>query len=122
MDGTGVVEFAAQQKLVARVTQERDRVVKERDRAAHERNEYKKLYELASMELDRLRRHVFGQRAEHVDPAQMQLAFEAVTKLLATLPSPEGDSPDRPPPPPPANPPQGQGSKGPRRNGHGRAA
>ena len=128
MDGTGIVELAALEKLVARVTQERDRVaqerdrvVKERDRAAHERNEYKKLYELASIELDRLRRHVFGQRAEHVDPAQMQLAFEAVTKLLSTLPTSDDAAPDSPPPaPPPGPPPQGQGGKGPKRRGHGR--
>ena len=120
MDGTETVERAALEKLVVRVTQERDRVVKERDRAAHERNEYKKLYELASIELDRLRRHVFGQRAEHVDPGQMQLAFEAVTKLLSTQPTPDGETADSPPLAPPPNPPPGQGQKGPKRTGHGR--
>lgn len=120
MDGTETVERAALEKLVARVTQERDRVVKERDRAAHERNEYKKLYELASIELDRLRRHVFGQRAEHVDPGQMQLAFEAVTKLLSTPTPPDGETADSPPPTPPPNPPPGQGQKGSKRTGHGR--
>ncbi|WP_434042402.1 IS66 family transposase [Sorangium cellulosum] len=52
-------------------------------RAAHERDEYRKLYELASIELERLRRHIFGQKAEHVDPAQMQLAFDAIVQMLA---------------------------------------
>jgi transposase len=69
-------------------------------RTAHERDEYRKLYELASIELERLRRHIFGQKAEHVDPAQMQLAFDAIVQMLAgaaALPdagtgnSPEGD-------------------------------
>lgn len=113
MDGTGAVELAALQTLVVRVTQERDR-------AAHERNEYKKLYELASIELERLRRHVFGRKAEQVDPAQMQLAFEAVTKLLATRTTPDEDTPDSPPPAPPPSPPPGQDDKKPKRTGHGR--
>ncbi|WP_438006173.1 hypothetical protein WME89_47450 [Sorangium sp. So ce321] len=52
-------------------------------RAAHERDEYRKLYELASIELERLRRHIYGQKAEHVDPAQTQLAFDAIVQLLA---------------------------------------
>lgn len=52
-------------------------------RAAHERDEYRKLYELASIELERLRRHIFGQKAEHVDPGQMQLAFDAIVQMLA---------------------------------------
>lgn len=52
-------------------------------RAAHERDEYRKLYELASIELERLRRHIFGQKAEYVDPGQMQLAFDAIVQMLA---------------------------------------
>lgn len=113
MDGTWDVQIEALRALVARVTQERDR-------AAHERNEYKKLYELASIELERLRRHIFGQKAEHVDPAQMQLAFEAVTKLLATAPPPAKDAPESPPPAPPLTA-QGQEETKPKRTGHGRS-
>ncbi|WP_437671552.1 IS66 family transposase [Sorangium sp. So ce131] len=59
-------------------------------RAAHERDEYRKLYELASIELERLRRHIFGQKAEHVDPAQMQLAFDAIVQMLAGGAAPAG--------------------------------
>ncbi|WP_437579521.1 hypothetical protein [Sorangium sp. So ce887] len=55
-------------------------------RAAHERDEHRRLYELASIELERLRRHIFGQKAEHVDPGQMQLAFDA-TGLEALVPN-----------------------------------
>ena len=52
-------------------------------RAAHERDEYRTLYELASIELEQLRRHIFGHKAEHVDPGQMQLAFDAIVQMLA---------------------------------------
>ncbi|WP_437965311.1 hypothetical protein WMF04_37555 [Sorangium sp. So ce260] len=57
-------------------------------RAAHERDEYRKLYELDSIELERLRRHIFGQKAEHVDPGQMQLAFDAIVQMLAGAAAP----------------------------------
>lgn len=56
-------------------------------RVAHERDEYRKLYELCSIELERLRRHIFGQKAERVDPAQMQLALDAVVQTLGRLPA-----------------------------------
>jgi transposase len=62
------------------------RVVRERDEFRHERDEYRKLYELASIELERLRRHIFGQKAERVDPAQTQLALDAVVQSLGALP------------------------------------
>src|SRR5690606_7601387 len=29
------------------------------------------------------RRHIFGQKAEYVDPGQMQLAFDAIVQMLA---------------------------------------
>lgn len=45
---------------------------KKLERALHERDEYRKLYELTHIELERTRRHLFGQKAERVDPAQMQ--------------------------------------------------
>ena len=77
-------------------------------RAAHERDEYRKLYELASMELERLRRHIFGRKAEHVDPAQVQLAFDAVTQaLLAAAAAPGGDGAGSAEAPPGETPPGG---------------
>ncbi|HVJ92006.1 MAG TPA: transposase, partial [Labilithrix sp.] len=59
---------------------------------------YRKLYELASIELERFRRHIFGRKAEQVDPAQTQLAFNAVVEPLeATEQTPDADPPsDRP--------------------------
>jgi transposase len=47
----------------------------DRDRSNHERDEYKKLYELVLLELERTRRHIFGRKAEAVDASQTQLAF-----------------------------------------------
>ena len=86
--------------------------VVERDRARQERDEYRKAYELAQMELERLRRGLFGHKAERVDPAQVALAFQpfqaqlaAVTAALASLPQ---DAELAPTPPPR------------RRKGHGR--
>jgi hypothetical protein len=73
------------------VAQERERVSQERDRASHERDEYKKLYELVSLELERTRRHLFGKKAETVDPSQTQLAFLLATaseKLARSSPLP----------------------------------
>lgn len=58
---------------------------RERDKYRHERDEYRKLYELASIELERFRRHVYGRKAEQVDPAQTQLAFTAVVEALGGL-------------------------------------
>jgi transposase len=97
-------------------------------RAAHERDEYRKLYELASIELERLRRHIFGQKAEHVDPGQMQLAFDAIVQMLAGAAAPTGAAA---PPDAGAGAPEGNGaapggssgggsSKGPRSTPHGR--
>jgi transposase len=55
----------------------------ERERAAHERDEYKKLYELIALELERVKRHLRAQnKSERVDAAQVQLAFAEVAKLV----------------------------------------
>jgi transposase len=62
-------ELKAQNDTVIRALRE------DRDRSNHERDEYKKLYELALLELERTRRHLFGRKAEAVDAAQTQLAF-----------------------------------------------
>jgi transposase len=55
----------------------------ERERAAHERDQYKKLYELVAIELERVKRHLRAQnKSERVDAAQVQLAFAEVAKLV----------------------------------------
>lgn len=59
----------------------------ERDRTKHERDEYKKLYELVLLELERTRRHLFGKKAETVDLAQTQLAFLQAAASVTTLPA-----------------------------------
>jgi len=82
---------------------ERDAFRHERDAFRHERDEYRKLYELASIELERLRRHIFGQKAERVDPAQMQLALDAVVQALRGLPQ-QAEPTSATPNPAPGNP------------------
>jgi transposase len=77
------------------VAQERERVSQERDRASHERDEYKKLYELVSLELERTRRHLFGKKAETVDPSQTQLAFLLATASEKLAQSRDGGSRDK---------------------------
>jgi transposase len=54
-----------------------------RDRAEHEREQYRKLYTLVLYEMERLKRQLFGKKAESVDPAQVQLAFGPVFEALA---------------------------------------
>jgi transposase len=49
------------------------------ERVTFERDEYRKLYELATLELERVRRHLRMQnKSERVDTAQVQLAFAQV--------------------------------------------
>lgn len=74
---------------LAALTRERDELKAQRDREAaraeraeHERNEFKKLYGLVLLELERMKRQLFGQKAEAVDPAQVQLAFGPVLDAL----------------------------------------
>jgi transposase len=44
-------------------------------RASHERDEYKKLYELVMLELERVKRHLRAQnKSERVDAQQVQLS------------------------------------------------
>jgi len=59
-----------------------DKATKQRDTAIEERNAYAKLYELVQYELARLKRQLFGQRAETVNAAQMQLVFAPVLEAL----------------------------------------
>jgi transposase len=52
-------------------------------RATHERDEYRKLYELVMLELERVKRHLRAQnKSEKVDAAQVQLAFAEVANLI----------------------------------------
>jgi transposase len=67
---------------LAIVQSERDALRARAERAEHERNEFKKLYLLVSLELERLKRQLFGKKAETVDPAQVQLAFAPVLEAL----------------------------------------
>ena len=78
------------------------------EKLTKERDEYRKAYELAQLELERLRRGLFGRKAERVDPAQVALAFAEYEKALAALvappppaePSVDGEDAETPPPPP----------------------
>ncbi len=55
----------------------------EYERAAHERDEYRKLYELVLLELERAKRHLRAQnKSEKVDADQVQLAFREVANLI----------------------------------------
>lgn len=67
---------------LAAAKRERDEFRARAERAEHERNEFKKLYELVLLELERLKRQLFGQKAETVDPDQVQLAFAPVLEAL----------------------------------------
>ena len=59
------------------------RVSQDRDRLARERDEYRKLYELVMLELERVRRHLRAQnKSERVDGAQVQLAFAEIANLI----------------------------------------
>ncbi len=62
------------------------------DRLSLERDEYKKIYELVTLELERLRRHLFGRKAEYVDPGQLQLALLGIAPDVADEVSPEKPS------------------------------
>jgi transposase len=67
---------------LAALTRERDEFKARAERAEHERNEFRKLYDLVLLELERMKRQLFGQKAETVDPAQVQLAFGPVLEAL----------------------------------------
>ncbi|MDJ0766651.1 MAG: IS66 family transposase [Myxococcota bacterium] len=52
------------------------------EKAEHERNEYKKLYDLVFLELERMRRHLFGKKSERVADEQLPLSFLEAAKTL----------------------------------------
>lgn len=73
---------AQYQARLAVLAQERDELRARAEQAEHERNEFRKLYLLVTYELGRLKRQLFGRKAETVDPAQVQLAFGPVLEAL----------------------------------------
>lgn len=50
-----------------------------------ERDEFRKLFEAAQQEIERLRRQLFGPRREKFEPAESQLAFASITQVLTGL-------------------------------------
>ncbi len=74
--------YEAQLAASAALARERDELRMRAERAEHERNEFRKLYTLVLLELQRMKRQLFGQKAETVDPAQVQLAFGPVLEAL----------------------------------------
>lgn len=82
---------------------------------AYDVDQYRKAYELARLELERLKRQLFGKKGERVDPAQLQLVFAAFQKVLdearARSQDQAGEAAALPPAPPPK-----------RRSRHGRRA
>jgi transposase len=81
-DGTAQPDEDPQSRIAA-LEAELAELRNERDRAEHEREQYRKLYTLVLYELERLKRQLFGKKAESVDPAQVQLAFGPVFDALA---------------------------------------
>ena len=74
--------------------------LEELSRVRHERDEYKKGYEIALLALERLRRQLFGQKADRVDSAQLALAIGEVEERLAKLQAADGEAESPPAPPP----------------------
>jgi len=74
--------MAAIREQLAAVMAERNELAQERDRYKRDIEEYKKLYELVLLELERTRRHLFGQKAERVDSNQVQMVFGELGKTL----------------------------------------
>jgi transposase len=75
--------IAALEAELASVRRAHDFQAQARERAEHEREQYRKLYSLVLFELERLKRQLFGRKAESVDAAQVQLAFGPVFDALA---------------------------------------
>lgn len=81
-DAAALAELARLREQNAALAAERDALRARAEKAEHERNEFKKLYLLVTYELERLKRQLFGKKAETVDPAQVQLAFAPVLAAL----------------------------------------
>jgi len=83
MSGGPTQSNSQSQSRIVALEAELEQLRQERDRAEHEREQYRKLYTLVLYELERLKRQLFGKKAESVDPAQVQLAFAPVLEALA---------------------------------------
>ncbi len=77
-----------------RLTSQNENLLNRLDKAIHERDEYRKLYELVHMELDRLRRHVFGKRSERVASEQLPLEFLKIAESLKAFESEDAPLPN----------------------------
>ena len=77
-----------------RLSSQNENLIKRLDKAVHERDEYRKLYELVHMELDRLRRHVFGKRSERVAKEQLPLEFLQIAESLKAFESEDSPLPN----------------------------
>ena len=75
-------------------------------KSEHERNEYRKLYELVLLELERLRRQLFGKKSERVADEQLTLQFLEVAEKLKAL-----EQEEKPAPVPNSTRKQGKGKK-----------
>jgi uncharacterized small protein (DUF1192 family) len=91
-DGDPQSRIAALETELSSLRQERDRAKQERDRAEHEREQYGKPYSLVLFELERLKRQLFGKKAETVDPNQVQLVFGPVFEALARAQTGDGNA------------------------------
>jgi len=79
----GSAQRGDDQARIAALEAELASLRKAKDQAEHEREQYRKLYMLVLYELERLKRQLFGKKAETVDPAQVQLVFGPVFDALA---------------------------------------
>jgi transposase len=77
--------IAALEAELASVRRAHDQQAQALERAEHEREQYRKLYNLVLFELERLKRQLFGKKAETVDPNQVQLVFGPVLDALARV-------------------------------------
>lgn len=66
--------LAEQSAHIAELDTKADELKKKLARAAHEREEYRKLYELTVLELERLRNRIFSKSSERVPDSQLPLA------------------------------------------------
>jgi hypothetical protein len=75
-----VSRIAMLEAELASVRRAHDHQAQARERAEHEREQYRKLYTLVLFELERLKRQLFGKKAESVDPNRVQLVFDALAR------------------------------------------
>lgn len=81
------------EKRLEKLEKKIKRLEAERDKFRHERDEYRKLYELLFIENERLRRNIFGQKAERVPKEQLALDFPDVAEAISAFEDTEDDKP-----------------------------